>query len=646
MSLSNWTMDNLAWLIAGSIVVAGLLIYGLGDLLRFSLRRAWAISSVCFDESIRGKVWLITPLAIFGVVIVSQLQKSVDEQDAIRQTMKFCLFASGLVVTMAAVILACTSLPKDIESRVIYTVVTKPTTRLEIVMGKVIGFAKVSAVILCIMGLFTWAYLRGFAWYLRRGIEQRLEARVIEPSSRDTYEYWRRNGLLSSCTFETPENLEVFSRQPAAGDRLRWFFGDGEGEMLMKFSLTPQDLVPGGVADARAGQGGLAVNLHLGFARSKYGALNTSSMSAHMLPYYVEAPRAAAPEGDADTPKSADVAVEILAADMSTVISAAQFSGGPSFTLTDPTGETPIFMVIDSNVCQNLLGQSEIYVSVIGTSPGVEYSADISCPSDPRQNPVFLFVPGTTQELSRVIGPEDVSTDPQYKPAPPIFRARGGLFGQQIRGGEPAKSPVAVYRFQGARPAGSGDRVSFEMRVGIERSGEEASESEDTRVELTFVDRQTGQLTATQIVRPENRRTAYFDAPAAPVRSGNFDVYLRNLTTGHFVGLKNVSLSLVVSREFFDFNLVKSLLILWLFSILADRHGTDAADFAWALGCGAARRFAVSRNRQPGGYGHLRRQFRQQRQLGAGCEQRGRQDVEGRQRSRRGSPRHPAVLRH
>jgi hypothetical protein len=198
----------------------------------------------------------------------------------------------------------------------------------------------------------------------------------------------------------------------------------------------------------------------------------------------------------------------------------------------------------------------------------VEYSADISCPSDPRQNPVFLFVPGTTQELSRVIGPEDVSTDPQYKPAPPIFRARGGLFGQQIRGGEPAKSPVAVYRFQGARPAGSGDRVSFEMRVGIERSGEEASESEDTRVELTFVDRQTGQLTATQIVRPENRRTAYFDAPAAPVRSGNFDVYLRNLTTGHFVGLKNVSLSLVVSREFFDFNLVKSLLILWLFSIL------------------------------------------------------------------------------
>src|SRR5687768_5261776 len=150
------------WVLLGLIVLA-FLVFGFRDLLRLSWRRIWAISGVCFDESIRRRVLWITPLAILGVIAVSQLTKPVDAQDAIRQTTKFCVFASGLVVAITAIILACTNLPKEIENRVIYTVVTKPTTRLEIVLGKVVGFARVSATILLIMGAFSWIYLRARA---------------------------------------------------------------------------------------------------------------------------------------------------------------------------------------------------------------------------------------------------------------------------------------------------------------------------------------------------------------------------------------------------------------------------------------------------------------------------------------------------
>src|SRR5207302_1993481 len=99
--------------------------------------------------------------------------KPFDEQDAIRQTTKFCLFATGLVVIVSTIILACTNLPREIENRVIYTVVTKPTTRLEIVLGKILGFARVSAAILIIMGLFTWGYLVLRASLLRSDIRER-----------------------------------------------------------------------------------------------------------------------------------------------------------------------------------------------------------------------------------------------------------------------------------------------------------------------------------------------------------------------------------------------------------------------------------------------------------------------------------------
>ena len=120
------------------IVVAGMVI-GLGDLRRFRWRRVSAIANVCFAESIRRRILWITPLAILGVIAVSQLTHPADEQDAIRQTTRFCLFASGLIVIIAAVLLSATNLPKEIENRVIFTVVTKPTTRLEIVLGKVLG---------------------------------------------------------------------------------------------------------------------------------------------------------------------------------------------------------------------------------------------------------------------------------------------------------------------------------------------------------------------------------------------------------------------------------------------------------------------------------------------------------------------------
>src|SRR5687768_14558933 len=162
------------WVLLGVILLA-FLVFGFRDVVRLSWARISAISSVSFQESIRRRVLWITPLAILGAIVVSQLQVAIDPQDAIRQTTKICLFATGLVVTLTAIILACTSLPKEIENRVIYTIVSKPTTRLEIVLGKVWGFAKVSAAILSIMGVFTFLYLHVRAYRLSTSIAAALE---------------------------------------------------------------------------------------------------------------------------------------------------------------------------------------------------------------------------------------------------------------------------------------------------------------------------------------------------------------------------------------------------------------------------------------------------------------------------------------
>src|SRR3954465_1463973 len=166
---------NLSTIVLILVVLDGLGI-GLKDVLRFSITRAWAISSVCFRQSIRRRVLWLTPLVIAGVLVVAQFQKSVDAQDLVRQTTSYCLFATGLLVAIVTIILACTNLPQEIESRVIYTVATKPTTRLEIAVGEVVGFWRVSFWILVIMGLFSWGFLRMSGWRLRREISAQIEA--------------------------------------------------------------------------------------------------------------------------------------------------------------------------------------------------------------------------------------------------------------------------------------------------------------------------------------------------------------------------------------------------------------------------------------------------------------------------------------
>src|SRR5205823_5288348 len=225
--MASMFQEYAQWWICGVIAVLGIAVYGFKDLIRLSVGRVWAISGVCFAESVRRKIWLITPLAIIGVIVVSQLQRPLDERDAIRQTIKFCLFATGLLVTITAIILACTNLPREIDNRVIYTIVTKPTTRLEIVLVKILGFARVSATILLIMGLFTWAYLHVRAWNMERAIAQRLEMED-SPASRTTLAYYRQAGLLSAKKYARPIEMQMYSKPPTAEDPRGWVFGKSE----------------------------------------------------------------------------------------------------------------------------------------------------------------------------------------------------------------------------------------------------------------------------------------------------------------------------------------------------------------------------------------------------------------------------------
>lgn len=525
------------WLIAGVIVLVGLFIYGLPDLLRLSPLRVYAIASVCFRDAIRRRVLWITPLAMLGIVVVSQLQKPIDEQDAIRQTIKFCFFTTGLVVTVITIITAVTNLPREIENRVVFTIVTKPVTRFEIVLGKIAGFAGVSALILIIMGVFSLSYLNLRSYLLGRQITQTLQSAGADQSNRVYLEHFQKEGLLFSQTVAAPKALSQYARIPtSANDRV---IQGGMHDAVTFFSVqsadTPNAMAPTGIAGAPPGALGATVVLNVGFEK-----LRAAPTDAH--------------EGETQQANpTPTLTIQFMdARTMQVVVNSEQVMGQTPATLADPTGQQPTLIQLSPEVANKVAELKEFVIQVIPSSQDFLYRFG--------DKAIGIVVPDSQQGEFRRI---DAVTNAQ-------LRGSEGRSGQQLHGPDRDLQPVAIYQFRGVETPNDADgQVPFEMTVSLETGGGDNDADVQTTVEVRVYDRPNKKFSDAVLIYPENRRTIFFSLPHEYVKNTDFDIVVANKTPGHVVSLTGTSLQLVAKRGSFAWNFFLGSVVLWLLSILA-----------------------------------------------------------------------------
>ena len=72
--------------------------------------------------------------------------------DPARLYLDFVLTATSYLVLLLSLFLSSQSLPADIKSHTIYTVVTKPVRASEVVLGRIVGFTAVTTFLLLVMG--------------------------------------------------------------------------------------------------------------------------------------------------------------------------------------------------------------------------------------------------------------------------------------------------------------------------------------------------------------------------------------------------------------------------------------------------------------------------------------------------------------
>ena len=537
--LPEGVLRYLSWYVAGTIIVFGLLIYGFRDLLKFSFTRAWAISGVVFTDAVRRKVLWVTPLAMLGIVVVAQLQRPFDGQDAIRQTIQACLFVTALVVTILALILAVTNLPREIENKVVFTVTTKPVTRLEIALGKVMGFGRVTALILLIMGVFVWGYCHVRAWSYER---EYTDEQRVNPASQllatRTLGATQRLSVLAA-----PEMVEASKGAPDFG----WMLPQTQ-EAMLPFEM------PREVAQAFEGQ-----------------------------PYelYLEVRVATAPilERQADRPAMAlpplgAVQVQFLTLDSTALAPQEAVNGGAPVTLTDDTGQQWTRVPLDSRLLNLLAQVPAFFVSLTGVEPSQMYG-----------------IPDTdAMRLVVALGEQAYIAEPLPRIGEIVFqrpslRGKSGQHGTQLRGPEEGLEMIAVYEFRNIpRAVETGGRVPMQFRVGIERSGADSDREDVTNVRVEIINHTLNEVFQAGVIQPESNRTLYFGVDPRAVEGGNFDVRLRNLTFGHVIGLRYASLALVLDQRGFAWNLFKSLGMLWMFTLLVGSIALCTSTFlSWPI---------------------------------------------------------------
>src|SRR3989339_2135227 len=173
------------------------------------------IAGHTFREVIRKKILhVLIGLGVL-IIIVSPFIPTTDEPDAPVKMMLVVFFQVVVLLCIVGMIfLSATSLPHEIEDRTIFGILSKPVSRLEIVAGKITGFALLSGLLLIILGLLNIVAI------------QRVSSRLPE-------EY---RGILKARNEFAASRFSIQGKSHHVREGIVWIEGGRTGIALWSFS--------------------------------------------------------------------------------------------------------------------------------------------------------------------------------------------------------------------------------------------------------------------------------------------------------------------------------------------------------------------------------------------------------------------------
>jgi ABC-type transport system involved in multi-copper enzyme maturation permease subunit len=224
------------------------------DLLHFSPARLWTVARLATSEALRLRV---LGLVLLGVAAVILADLSTRRFDPVFDTIPSLIHLGEIVITVVglalAIFLSTYSLPRELASKTIFGLVTKPVSRLEIVGGKMAALVVVLFIITFSLGALSWGYfeirarqiqsLASSQWKLQQDNDNLPELLRREKSHRlptdintTALERIATFGPLQAAVYQTPSTPLTVVSLPSStstewltgypGHRANWGFED------------------------------------------------------------------------------------------------------------------------------------------------------------------------------------------------------------------------------------------------------------------------------------------------------------------------------------------------------------------------------------------------------------------------------------
>jgi len=129
-----------------------------------SLARIAAIARTTFTELARLRVFYVLVLFALVLIISASFLARISFQQELQVTRDIALGAINFFLSMLAIVATAQLLPRDLEDRVVYSVLAKPVRRFEYLLGKFFGVLMLLAVSLVAMSILCLAVI-----HLREG---------------------------------------------------------------------------------------------------------------------------------------------------------------------------------------------------------------------------------------------------------------------------------------------------------------------------------------------------------------------------------------------------------------------------------------------------------------------------------------------
>ncbi|HLJ94477.1 MAG TPA: ABC transporter permease [Gemmataceae bacterium] len=144
------TIGNACYLIGGATALAAFFFPFLVDLVQMRWRRVWALARLSFKEAIRRRVlWVFSAMIL--VFLFASWFLPYKPEDQVRNYVRVVYWVMEPLLLTTACLVAAFSIPTDVRSQTIHTIVTKPVERFEIVLGRFLGYALLMSLVLVVM---------------------------------------------------------------------------------------------------------------------------------------------------------------------------------------------------------------------------------------------------------------------------------------------------------------------------------------------------------------------------------------------------------------------------------------------------------------------------------------------------------------